>query len=59
MLEVTMAMYSNIKSKVRTTEGNSASFYQLKGLMQGECTLNDLEECMNDIDEMAVVMNGR
>ena len=60
-------MYSNIESKVRTTEGNSASFCQSKGLMQGECLsptlfsfyLNDLEKRMNGIDEMGVVMNGR
>ena len=66
MLEVIIAMYSNIKSKVRTSEGNSASFCQCKVLMQGECLsptlfsffINDLEERMNDIIEMGVTMNG-
>ena len=59
-------MYSNIKSKVRTFERNSASFCQCKGLMQGECLsstlfsffINDLEDLMNDIVEMGVTMNG-
>ena len=66
MLEVIIAMYSNVKSKVRTSEGNSASFCQCKVLMQGECLsptlfsffINDLEERMNDILEMGVTMNG-
>ena len=57
-------MYSNIKSKVRTSEGNSASFCQCKGLMQREClsptlfsfSIND-EDRMNDIVEIGVTMH--
>ena len=52
---------------MRTTERNSESFYQPKGLMQGECLsptlisffLNDLEERMNIIDDMEVLLISR
>ena len=65
MLKVIIAMYSNIKNNVRASEGNSASYCQCKGLMQGECLsptlfsffINDLEDRMNDIVDMGVTMN--
>ena len=37
MLKVIMDMYSKMSSKVKTSEGQSDSFSQAKGLMQGDC----------------------
>ena len=67
MLKVIMNMYSKISSKVKTSEGQSESFPQAKGLMQGECLsptlfasyINELEDHVNEINEMEVTMNGK
>ena len=67
MLKVIMNMYSKMSSKVKTSEGQSESFPQAKGLMQGECLsptlfasyINKLEDHINEINEMGVTMNGK
>ena len=67
MLKVIMNMYSKMLSKVKTSEGQSYSFPQAKGLMQGECLspalfasyINELEDHINGINEMRVTMNGK
>ena len=67
MLKIIMNMYSKMSSKVKTSEGQSESFPQAKGLMQGECLsptlfasyINKLEDHINEINEMGATMNGK
>ncbi len=65
MFNIIRDMYTNITSKVRTSEGVCDDFAQDKGLMQGESLsptlfsmyINDIVELMNSTPHMGIVIH--
>ena len=62
MLTVLINMYSKIRSKIRTTEGNTDYIDLTIGLMQGECLsptlfslyIDDIDEIMNTVASIGI-----